>query len=252
MAESRRPRNLIPLLTFAGVLAIAAVIAIVLLLNRAPAPAAAPGAGSPTPEASTPSPAAPTPAPSETPSPSADASVRQITLTAEGFDAVDRGGNPVFSFAWSDEPETAVAALSEAFGSEPTKGLQDGDGSHFPDYTLWQWSGFELGTMVETPDGKTRTEYDAPAFATFTANAVGDVEIVAEFGLRIGDPLDEARAAGPHEEFPSPFTDGQRLILEQDRSVTTDPPTTPRVSIIIDGDKADRISSIAYEFASKL
>lgn len=252
MTEPRRSKALF-LLTGAGVVAVAVVVAIVWMMNRMPGPAAAePAPTSSSPATSAPASEGPSPAPSETPSPSADASVRQITLTAEGFDAVDRGGNPVFSFAWSDEPETAVAALSEAFGSEPTKGLQDGDGSHFPDYTLWQWSGFELGTMVETPDGKTRTEYDAPAFATFTANAVGDVEIVAEFGLRIGDPLDEARAAGPHEEFPSPFTDGQRLILEQDRSVTTDPPTTPRVSIIIDGDKADRISSIAYQFASKL
>lgn len=252
MTEPGRSKALL-LLTGAGVVAVAVVVAIVWTMNRMPGPAAAaPEPTSSSPAASAPASEGPSPVPSETPSPSADASVRQITLTAEGFDAVDRDGNPAFSFAWSDEPEKSVATLTEAFGSEPTKGLQEGDGSHFPDYTLWQWPGFELGTMVETPEGKTRTEYVAPALATFTANTVGNVEIVAEHGLRIGDPLDEARAAGPHEEFPSPFTDGPRLILEQDRSVITDPPTTPRVSIIIDADQADRISSIEYGFASKL
>lgn len=215
MAESRRPRNLIPLLTFAGVLAIAAVIAIVLLLNRAPAPAAAPGAGSPTPEASTPSPAAPTPAPSETQT--EDPTASAVLLGADGFTIVADDGSELYAYGWRDDAEAAVAALTDAFGSEPSESVYEGDGSHFPDYTSYDWEGFLFRDMIVTEDGKPRDEYFVPSYVSVTANEVGDVAVTPEFDLAIGLTADDVRALGPDEEVEMP--DGEpRFFFAIDRA----------------------------------
>ncbi len=215
MAESRRPRNLIPLLTFAGVLAIAAVIAIVLLLNWAPAPAAAPGAGSPTPEASTPSPAAPTPAPSETQT--EDPTASAVLLGADGFTIVADDGSELYSYGWRDDAEAAVAALSDAFGSEPSESVYEGDGSHFPDYTSYMWDGFTYFDMIPTEGGKSRDEYFIPSYVTITGADVGDVAITPEFDLAIGLTADEVRALGPDRELEMPDGD-PRFFFAIDRA----------------------------------
>lgn len=215
MAESRRPRNLIPLLTFAGVLAIAAVIAIVLLLNRAPDPAAAPGAGSPRPEASTPSPAAPTPAPSETQT--EDPTASAVLLGADGFTIVADDGSELYSYGWRDDAEAAVAALTDAFGSEPSESVYEGDGSHFPDYTSYMWDGFTYFDMIPTEGGRSRDEYFIPSYVTITGADVGDVAITPEFDLAIGLTADEVRALGPDRELEMP--DGEpRFFFAIDRA----------------------------------
>lgn len=215
MAESRRPRNLIPLLTFAGVLAIAAVVVIVLMLNRMPAPAAAPGAGSPAPEASGPSEAAPTPA--ETDAETAGPTASEVVLGADGFSIVADDGSELYSYGWRDDAEAAVAALSDAFGSEPSESVYEGDGSHFPDYTSYDWEGFMFRDMIVTEEGKPRDEYFVPSYVMTTVNAVGDVAITPEFDLAIGLTADEVRALGPDREVEMP--DGEpRFFFAIDRA----------------------------------
>lgn len=214
MAESRRPRNLIPLLTLAGVLAIAAVIVIVLMLNRMPAPAAAPGAGSPAPEASGPSEASPTP--TETEAETADPTASEVVLGADGFTIVADDGSEVFAYGWRDEAGGAVAALTDAFGAEPSESVYEGDGTHFPDYTSYDWEGFMFRDMIVSEGGKSRDEYFVPSYLMITTNAVGDVAITPEFDLAIGLTADEVRALGPDREIEMP--DGEpRFFFAIDR-----------------------------------
>lgn len=252
MAESTRPKALLPLLIAAGVLALAIAVVLVWMLNRPADAAGAPASPSASTPAETPTAPAASPTPTPTPTEPAEAAVTQIVLGAGGFDAVDAAGETVFSFAWDDEPTDAVASLEAAFGSAPEEDLQEGDQTHFPDYTLWRWPGFELGAMVETPDAKSRDEYPAPGFATLTANTVGAVEIVAEYELAIGAPVDVARAAVPDNEFPSPVTEGPRLIIDQDRSTIIEPGESPTVSIIVEVDGEGEIATIRYAFSSLL
>lgn len=238
---SRRRVVLLTLLSFAGALAVASII-VAIVLSRPPEITA----GTPSPSAST-TPRNPTPSPiptatptttqASTPTPRPTSESSTIVLGAEGFILDSADDSAAFTFAWSDDPTEAVAALTEAFGVEPNIGLQEGDGTHFPDYTLWRWSSFQLASMVEEPGSKSRTEYSAPAWVEFSSNFVGDVEIRAEFGLAIGTTVAEARAAGPDDEFPMSPGDELRLIFAEDRSISSsDHERRPRVSVIADGD----------------
>ncbi|SDG55345.1 hypothetical protein [Microbacterium sp. 77mftsu3.1] len=212
MAESRRPRNLIPLLTLAGALAIAAVVAIVLLMNRMPAPTAAPAPGSPTPEASTPS-VAPSPTPTEAEEPTAN----EVALGEEGFTIVADDGSELFAYGWRDDAAGAVSALTDAFGSEPSESVYEGDGTHFPDYTSYTWDGFTYFDMIPTEGGKSRDEYSIPSYVTMTGQAVDGVTVTPEFDLAIGLTADEVRALGPDKELAMP--DGEpRFFFAIDRA----------------------------------
>lgn len=247
MAESRRPRALVPLLTFAGVLAIAAVIAIVLLPNRAPVPSAAPGAGSPPPEASTPSPAAPTPAPSETQT--EDPMASEVVLGAGGFTIVADDGSELYAYGWRDDAEAAVAALTDAFGFEPSESVYEGDGTHFPDYSSYVWEGFMFRDMIVTEDGKPRDEYFVPSYVSVTANAVGDVAVTPEFDLAIGLAADDVRALGPDREIEVEGGD-PRFFFAIDRA---DGPEDDAYSLWVNTDPADEtVVSITYRPWSEL
>lgn len=214
MAESRRPRNLIPLLTLAGVLAIAVVVAIVLMLNRMPAPAAAPGAGSPSPEASGASEAAPTPTETEAETEAPTAS--EVVLGADGFTIVADDGSELYAYGWRGDADAAVAALTDAFGAEPSESIYEGDGTHFPDYTSYTWDGFTYFDMIPTEGGKSRDEYFVPSYVTVTGADVSGVAVTPEFDLAIGLTADEVRALGPDREVE--MSDGEpRFFFAIDR-----------------------------------
>lgn len=246
MPATRR-RNLVFALIAAGVLVVAGAVALVLALSQS-APTTVP---TPTASATTAT-VAPSESSTPTPTPTVTAEAGgELALGAEGFELTADG--ETVSFRWADDPTEAVAALTTAIGSEPVEDLQEGDGSHFPDYTVWSWPGLEFGSMVETPDGKPRSEYNAPAWVRFSANEVGGVDVIAEFDLAIGMSVDEVRAAGPDEEFASPYEDGPRFIFADDRSFTSeDDPQPQQVSVIVDADDDDGVVTIAYQYASKL
>lgn len=247
MIEDRRRRTLLIVLIAAGALVVVGVIALVMLLAQGgpsaePTPAPAATSETPTPSST------PTPSPSPTPTATAEAG-GELVLGAEGFSLTPTGGEGVW-FRWSDEPGEVVAALTAAFGSEPVEGLQEGDGSHFPDYTVWTWPGLDYASMIETPGNKTREEYAAPAWVEFTANRVGEVEVSAEFGLAIGMSADDVRAAGPDEEYPSPYRDGPRFLFALDRSIHPSDDEPRRVSVMVDADEDAGVAMIGYRYSS--
>jgi hypothetical protein len=239
----------------AGVALIAALVAF-LLAQRGAQPVAAPSSPSPSASASGLPAPAPTATPTPTPTPTEAAPVAaEIVMAATGFTIVADDGSTLFDFRWRDEVEPAVAALTEAFGTEPGLGVQAGDGNHFPDYTIYDWRGFTLYDMVEVPGDKPRDEYSIPTRAAITANAVGGVALTPEFGLAIGMDLEAARAAGPDEE--SEFRDGGlRFYFEIERTGrwpeegSTDDLT---YSVFVDSDPdATHVTAIDYAPFSRL
>lgn len=247
MPADRRRRTLLIVLIAAGALVVAGVVALVMLLgqvgqSRAETPV-------PTPTATS---AAPTPSttPTPTPTPTATAAARgEVALGAEGFELQAADGE-MFTFRWSDDPSDAVEALTAAFSSDPVEGVQEGDGSHFPDYTVWAWPGFELASMVEAPGAKTRDEYADPAWVRISENTVAEVDVTAEFGLAIGMSVDDVRAAGPDDEYPSRFEDGLVFIFAQDRSISPsgDDAQPQRVSVFVYAAEPDGIYRIVYRY----
>jgi hypothetical protein len=236
MPADRRRRTLLIVLIAAGALVVAGVVALVMLLG----PVDQSRAETPVPTPST--------TPTPTPTPTATAAARgEVALGAEGFELQAADGE-MFTFRWSDEPSDAVEALTAAFGSDPVEGVQEGDGSHFPDYTVWAWPGFEFASMVEAPGGKTREEYDGPAWVRISENTVAEVDVTAEFGLAIGMSVDDVRAAGPDDEYPSRFEDGLVFILAQDRSISPsgDDAQPQRVSVFVYAAEPDGIYRIVY------
>ncbi|MFM9449617.1 hypothetical protein ACKI1Y_45190, partial [Streptomyces acidiscabies] len=67
--------------------------------------------------------------PTPSPTPSATRVPVSLDFAATGFTLVDDAGDAVFRYAWADDAKKAVAALSKAFGAEPTQRVEPGDGS---------------------------------------------------------------------------------------------------------------------------
>lgn len=202
----------------AGVLLVAVVVTLVLALTR-PAPQAAPP---PAAETTT----APAPSASRTPSPTASDAVGEpvaIDFGGAGFTLVDDKGRPAFTFAWRDAVEPAVAALTAAFGAAPTQRVEPGDGSHYPDYTVYQWDGFLLFDMIPTTGGATRADYPQPTYVLFSRAEVGGIRLVAERGLEIGMTVDAVRAASPDVEVPRGNVGAIRFVFDRARSTGVDP-----------------------------
>ncbi len=116
-------------------------------------------------------------------------------MSGTGFSIDAADGSPIFEFAWRDAAEPAVEALTEAFGTAPELSVHPGDGTHFPDYTQYDWRGFTLYDMVVTADGKARSEYATPTWASIRTNEIAGIPIVAEFGLAIGSTVDAVRGS---------------------------------------------------------
>lgn len=207
-----RPKALLPVLTVAGVLAIAAVIAMVILLSRPQAPTAGatmtPPAAVPsaTPTTSATSTADPSPSPGPT-----EATAAEIEVGATGITVVGDDGSDLFTYRWNGDAALAVAALTDVFGTAPDESITEGDGTHFPDYTSYRWGGFSLFDMIETDGGKPRTEYWQPSYAEFTVGAESGVALTAESGLTVGTSIDDVRALGPDEEVE--LSDGRVRIF---------------------------------------
>lgn len=246
MSDGRRPRALLLLLTTAGVLAIAVAVAIVLLVGRMPAPVAAPAPSSPAPAAST----GPSPTPTEAEEPTASA----VVLSGGGFSIVATDGSDLYSYDWHDDAAPAVTALAEAFGVEPSTSTIEGDGTHFPDYTSYDWDGFAFRDMVAADGGKPRDEYFQPSYVQITSKAVGDIAVTPEFDLQVGMPSDEVRSLGPDEEVAA--ADGSpRFFFAIDRSFDDDVenPTPEEYALWVRTDPTDQtVTAITYRPHSAL
>lgn len=240
----REPGSRTPLILgiVAGVLLVAVVVTLAIALTRpsdeTPAQTTAPSATAPPAQ---PSPSATT-APDETGEPAA------LNFSGTGFALVDDDGDPVFTFGWRDEVAEAVTALTDAFGAAPTQRVEPGDGSHYPDYTVYQWDGFMLFDMVPTAGGTPRADYTQPTYALFSRNEIGGITLTAEHGLAIGSTIADVRAAGPNAEIPRGNVGAIRFVFDQDRSSTADP---LQYSMFADTD-GTAVTAILYYFASSL
>jgi hypothetical protein len=239
------PSNRTPLVLaiVAGVLAVAVVVALVLLFSRGsgePASGPSPSSSSPSGEQTEPAPSTPS-SPSE--DPAADAA--GVSLTATGLAITDDAGEQVFFYGWGDAIDPAVAALSEAFGAEPKERIEKGNGTTYPDYTVYQWKGFALYDMVPIEGGKTREEYSQPSYVRLTAATVGEVAVTAEFGVKIGMTVDEAKALGPDVE--QERGGNPRFVFASDRSSFAG--GQPSYSVIADTD-GKTVAAILYFYFS--
>jgi hypothetical protein len=187
-AEQGGRRTVIVLASIAGVLLVAVVIALTMLLQRT----SAPSTGTPPPAPPAPATSSESPAPEEQPA----AGVR---LDADGLTITDADGAEILVHAWGDEAAPAVAALTDAFGSAPTEGFEEGDADHYA-YRLYEWEGFVFADVALGEGNRPREEVDAPTYGSFSAGTVGDVEIEAEIDLAIGQRVADVRAAGPDRE----------------------------------------------------
>lgn len=237
-ARGRRDKTPIVLGVIAGVLAVIVGVTLTIALTRGGSPAAAP---SPTPPAPT-----STPEGSGTPSSEPSDPVQEpagVQLSATGFALVDDTGAETFSYGWSDAAAPAVTALTAAFGAAPEQRTEKGDGSHYPDYTVYQWRGFALYDMVPVEGGTPREEYAQPSWVRITANTVGDMAVTAEFDVEIGTTVDAVKAAGPDTEFER--NGATRYVFAADRSSTAGGITS--YSMMADTDGA-AVTAILYYY----
>ncbi|PQZ58065.1 MULTISPECIES: hypothetical protein [unclassified Microbacterium] len=134
------------------------------------APASTDGSATPSPTSS------PAPSPSATPTPE----VRIIQISVDGL-SIDDG--PVITYR---EPDGAVAALTDAFGSAPTEGPVEGPYGSV--YAGFDWEGTKA-TVQETYFDLV-VSADAPGVTFRTPEGIG-----------IGSTRAEAMAAGAEDEW---------------------------------------------------
>ena len=201
----------------AGVLFVAVVVTLAMAFTR--------GSGEPASTATTaPSTAAPsaTTQPSPTETPPAVSEPAALEFAGTGFSLVDDSGDPTYEYTWAGDAAAAVTQLTEAFGAAPTTRVEPGDGTHYPDYTVYQWDGFMFFDMVETAGGTPRSEYAQPSYVLFSRNEVGGITMTAERGLTIGMSIDAVRALGPDAELPRGNVGAIRFVFDRERSNATD------------------------------
>ena len=237
-------RNRTPLILgiIAGVLAVAVVITLVIYLTRPRTDASQPAPSAP---ASAPEDTAPSGSdqPSESEAPTGEPA--ELELSATGFTLVDAAGTELFAYGWRDDAQQAVTELSEAFGAAPGTRTEAGNGTNYPDYTVYAWEGFSLYDMVPIDGGATRDEYSQPSYLRVAANTVGDIAITAEFDVEIGMPVDDVRSATPDRE--AERGSGIRFVFGADRSSVSG--GIPSYSMIVDTN-GDAVTAILYFYYS--
>ncbi len=105
------------------------------------------------------------------------------------------------------------------------------------------WNGFRFCDVLLSEGSKPRDQVDAPTYASFTANEVAGVKISAEFGLRIGQPIAELRAAGPDSESTS--TPPSFIFGEDRNTFYVDGARTYGARAVTDG---DRVAEVVYRY----
>lgn len=237
-------RNRTPIILgiIAGVLAIAVGITLTMALTR----------GTPAAEETTPAdqPATgqqtstePDPTPSDTET--TPVAATGLTLSATGFTLTDDAGDALLDYTWSGDAEAAVTALAAAFGAPPTERTEAGNGSTYPDYTVYQWSGFALYNMVPLSGGPSRDDYSQPSYVRVTANEVAGVPVTLEFGVTIGMPISALEALSP--DVTQERGSGTRFVFAADRSSVSG--GTPSYSMIVDTD-GSTVTAVMYFYFS--
>lgn len=247
--EKTRNPNRVPMIlgAVAGVLLVAVIVVVSVYLLRVTAPTASEPAPPPA-ESSEPAPPPPsTSQPTPTPTPTEEASTTAIALSGSGFTVTTEEGE--FTHRWADDPAPAIEALTEAFGAAPAEDFVNGDAENWA-YDIYVWKGFRFYDVFLGDGGRSRSEVPAPTYVSVTPGMPDDVEITNEFGVRVGDSIDQARSKGPFDEFA--LTSGRlRLIFGEGRGTFYNDGERVFSAFVESDESAQRVATITYTFRAR-
>lgn len=146
------------------------------------------------PASNTPSPTSPG-AVTEPQTPEPDPVPAEIVVSGAGFTIIDDADVTVFTHVWADEVAPAVAALTGAFQSEPTRSIRDGIGGHYADFDLYTWGSFTLGDAVGLE--KDRADYFLPSLVEVTESEVAGIAVLTASGVGVGSTVASVSAVEP-------------------------------------------------------
>jgi hypothetical protein len=250
--EPEKPRNPnrgpMILGAIAGVLLVAVIVVVSVYLLRvtepttaAPAPAQTTDAA-PQPTATTPTEEQPT-EPVEEEAPAAST----IAMNGSGFTVTTEDGE--VTHRWADDAAPVIAALTEAFGAAPQEDFVNGDAENWA-YDIYVWPGFRLYDVFLGDGGRSRSEVPAPTWATVSSGLPDDVQITNEFGVAVGDTIDQARSKGPFDEFA--LTNGHlRLTYGEGRGTFYSDGGRVFSAFVESDGSAQRVESITYTFRAR-
>lgn len=231
----------------AGVLTVAVIIALVLLVTR---PSGDGTTAPPAPEQSEtaqPEPAQPAPDESDEQPEEAPATAK-VAVNGLGITITQADGTE-FTHAWADEAAPAIEALTELFGAAPAEDFQNGDAENWA-YDIYVWDGFRFYDVFLGGGGRSRDEVPAPTYVAITGTAPAEVGIVDEFGVAVGDSMEEARAQDPTDEVE--LSDGRvRLAFGNNRGTFYTDGKRAFSAFVESDASAQTVASITYTFRAR-
>lgn len=243
--------NRVPMIlgAVAGVLLVAVIVVVSVYLLRATEPTTA------APPAPTTSQAAPQPAPSpsQDPEPSEPvaeeppAAASTIEVNGSGFTVKTADGT--VDHKWADDSGPVIAALTKAFGTAPKEEFVNGDAENWA-YDIYVWPGFRLYDVFLGDGGRSRGEVPAPTWIALTSGLPQDVQVANEFGVAVGDSLDQARNKGPFDEFT--LTNGRvRLTYGEGRGKFYSNGSREFSAFVESDESGQKVASITYTFRAR-
>ena len=128
---------------------------------------------------------------SPTPSPTPEPKVDEVVITSAGLRLLDDGAE-LDALGWFDLAEESIAALTNAFGSEPEEVPYPGHIEAAPG-TDYKWDGF----VFRVQDFEAEPPLWSNISVISSVSRVGDVAICTGDGLTIGSPTSAVQALNP-------------------------------------------------------
>ncbi|MCK6079665.1 hypothetical protein KZX37_03400 [Microbacterium sp. EYE_5] len=232
----------------AGVMLIAAIVVVSVYLLRVTAPTTAGPAASESAEADpAPQPSTPQQQPQPSATPTEEAPSTAIALNGSGFTLTTADGE--FTHRWADDPAPAIEALTEAFGTAPEEDFVNGDAENWA-YDIYVWKGFRFYDVFLGDGGRSRSEVPAPTYVAVTAGLPADVRVTNEFGITVGQSLDDARAKNPVDEVA--LTNGRvRLAFGDGRGTFYNDGNRVFSAFVESDESAQEVASVTYVFRAR-
>jgi len=134
----------------------------------------------------------PSSSPHGTPTATAAPAAATLVVDGSGLVLLSESGGELSRIAYSDDPEQAIAALTEAVGSSPQRGVE-GQQTCFGEYDTARW-----GESLALKHGEA---LPLPADAAFEIDATGAeagaIAVQTPQGFSVGDPIAELTASVP-------------------------------------------------------
>lgn len=128
------------------------------------------------------------PSPSQTVAPSDGPP--SVVITADGFQVRDAAGDVTTTIELGDDSQSAVDALTAAFGTEPTESSFEVCGD-----TVFDWDGVQVYVLGHQP----AAPFVTTQLIVETAS-IGDVAVATDSGFAVGDPAADIIAALPADQ----------------------------------------------------